>query len=204
MIVYIPAIKYNVLYQVRDGRSYSALERRMLRVFAEELHSASAATIAKRLCINEAVVIEAVVTLLYAGWLALAQGGEFVLTKEGREAAAKPTDEHDFFQDREFKEQVLMEAVTGTCMSSREMGVRFESVNPRDSSEDAQFIRSRTVPSANYDFCAPDEDSVESALIVGRRFGAIQHVFPPTFGRDNLVIRVDYRVGRGSSSSVAS
>lgn len=99
MIVLVPVSMFTVPYQVARGRPYSRLERRVLEAIASPEGAATrAGATLNSLCetfhVHERLVVEAVVTLAGAGWVAVASGREaaFVLTGEGQKACSTGKD----------------------------------------------------------------------------------------------------------------
>lgn len=99
MIVLVPVSMFTVPYQVARGRPYSRLERRVLEAIAspQGVSTRAGATL-NSLCetfhVHERLMVEAVVTLVGAGWVAVAGGREaaFVLTGEGQRACSTGKD----------------------------------------------------------------------------------------------------------------
>ncbi|MEZ4408040.1 MAG: hypothetical protein R3A52_16430 [Polyangiales bacterium] len=82
MIVFVPVTKYSVQYQVATGRPYSALERLVLDAVGEGHRTLD--TLCNVFQVHRRVVVEAIVTLMRAGWLALSSNEGFVLSDLGR------------------------------------------------------------------------------------------------------------------------
>jgi len=86
MIVLIPVSRFRVAYELARGRPYSRLERRVLEAIAGG--GATLHTLTTAFHVHERLMVESVVTLVNAGWVAVAGGTEatFVLTVEGSAA----------------------------------------------------------------------------------------------------------------------
>ncbi|MFB7559800.1 hypothetical protein [Streptomyces brevispora] len=99
MIVLVPVRMFSVNFSVARGRPYSRLERRVLEEIAAQAGVAphQGATLTS-LCdifrVHERLMVEAVVTLVGAGWVAVTSGREatFVLTDEGQQACSSGKD----------------------------------------------------------------------------------------------------------------
>jgi hypothetical protein len=112
MIAFLPVTKYRVQYQVATGRPYSALERLML-----ESVGAGQRTL-DELCdtfqVHRRVVVEAIVTLMKAGWLALHPEGSFVVTELGTKILSHGVDAlPPSIQIEERESHVILERVQG-------------------------------------------------------------------------------------------
>src|SRR6266511_4795735 len=86
MIVLVPVSRFRVAYELARGRPYSRLERRVLETIAHG--GASLRTLRTTFRVHERLFVESVVTLVTAGWVAVAGCTEarFVLTVEGSDA----------------------------------------------------------------------------------------------------------------------
>ncbi|MET9880701.1 hypothetical protein ABZZ36_39785 [Actinacidiphila glaucinigra] len=93
MIVLVPVSMFNVPYKVARGRPYSRLEQRVLEDIAAR-EGATLASLCETFQVHERLLVEAVVTLVGAGWVAVASGREatFVLTDEGQKARTSGKD----------------------------------------------------------------------------------------------------------------
>lgn len=88
MIVLVPVSRFRVTYEVAAGRPFSQLERMVLGAAHEG--ACDLAALEQTFQVHRRILIEALVTLTQAGWLSVSgpEGGGFVLTSEGRDAAA--------------------------------------------------------------------------------------------------------------------
>ena len=87
MIAFLPVVRFKVDYQVASGRPYTAVERFILEAVAAGTTRLDA--LVDFLGVHRRVMIEGLVTLMQAGWLALNADpsvGEFVITSSGRQA----------------------------------------------------------------------------------------------------------------------
>src|SRR5207244_8549279 len=86
MIVLVPVSRYRIEFDVASGRPYSVLERLVLDAVREGM--TSLASLHGIFQIPQRRLIEALVTLTQAGWLAVGGNDEpgFMLTAEGHEA----------------------------------------------------------------------------------------------------------------------
>lgn len=99
MIVLVPVNMFSVGFTVARGRPYSRLERRVLEEIAARAgvtpqQGATLASLCNTFRVHERLIVEAVVTLVGAGWVAVTSGREatFVLTNEGQQACSSGKD----------------------------------------------------------------------------------------------------------------
>ncbi|MCG8923208.1 winged helix DNA-binding protein [Lentzea sp. CC55] len=97
MIVLVPVSMFNVPFTVAQGRPYSRLEVRVLEDIAQRGGTDTQATLAslrETFHVHQRLLVEAVVTLIGAGWVAVADGREatFALTDEGAKALSTGKD----------------------------------------------------------------------------------------------------------------
>jgi hypothetical protein len=122
VIVLIPVSRFRISYEVASGRPFSQFERLVLKAIQQG--ACVLADLQEAFQIHPRLVIEALVTLTQAGWLAVGgqKGGGFVLTDEGREAArsTRPPATTAVSPRRTF---VVMERITGGLLSNDD--VRF-------------------------------------------------------------------------------
>lgn len=85
MNVLIPVSRYRVKYQVASGRPFSFFERLALEGVDQGLCSIEQLTDTFR--VHQRVVIEVVVSLMQAGWVAINRDShDLITTKAGKEA----------------------------------------------------------------------------------------------------------------------
>ncbi len=113
MIVLIPVSRFRVAYEIARGRPYSRLERRVLEAISDGGTTLRALTATFQ--VHERLLIESVVTLVNAGWVAVAGGPEatFVLTAEGKAAIDTGRDPLSVVVSQARPHIVLLERVTG-------------------------------------------------------------------------------------------
>jgi hypothetical protein len=113
MIVLVPVSRFRVAYEIARGRPYSRLERRVLEAIAGGGATLRALTTAFQ--VHERLLIESVVTLVKAGWVAVAGGAEatFVLTAEGQAAIDTGQDPVSVVVSQAKPQIVILERVTG-------------------------------------------------------------------------------------------
>ncbi|MFJ7775035.1 hypothetical protein [Streptomyces yangpuensis] len=99
MIVLVPVSMFSVNFSVARGRPYSRLERRVLEEIAAQAgvapnQGATLTSLCDTFRVHERLMVEAVVTLVGAGWVAVTSGREatFVLTDEGQQACLSGKD----------------------------------------------------------------------------------------------------------------
>lgn len=88
MIVLLPVSRFRVPYDLARGKPYSRLEHMVLNAIADG--GATLRSLAEAFRVHDRLLVEAVVTLVNAGWVAV-QGGpqaSFVLTGAGHAAAS--------------------------------------------------------------------------------------------------------------------
>ncbi|MFD0057255.1 hypothetical protein ACFVHR_26440 [Streptomyces sp. NPDC127168] len=95
MIVLVPVSMFSVNFNVARGRPYSRLEQRVLEEIAARAgvaphEGATLTSLCDTFRVHERLMVEAVVTLVGAGWVAVTSGREatFVLTDEGQQACS--------------------------------------------------------------------------------------------------------------------
>ncbi|MFE2721898.1 hypothetical protein [Kitasatospora sp. NPDC059327] len=99
MIVLVPVSMFSINFSVARGRPYSRLERRVLEEIAARAgvaphQGATLTSLCDTFRVHERLMVEAVVTLVGAGWVAVTSGREaaFVLTDEGQQACSSGKD----------------------------------------------------------------------------------------------------------------
>lgn len=115
MILLVPLSRFEVPYDVGKGRPYSKLEALILRAIAEGAGTLDG--LRATFAVHPRLLIEALVTLTQAGWLAVSNepGRSFVLTAEGRQAleAGGVPESLQTWSDETY---VLMERLTGSVI----------------------------------------------------------------------------------------
>lgn len=119
MIVLVPVSRFRVKYEVAAGYPYSELERLVLQSVGEGV--ASIAELVKTFQVHPRLLIQSLVTLTHAGWVALGSSAErqFVLTRDGQQALEKEQIPESI-QIEQRKAYVLMERVTGMVLPEGE------------------------------------------------------------------------------------
>lgn len=124
MIVLVPLSRFRIAYEVAAGRPFSQFERLILRAIKEGASELS--ELRATFQVHPRLLIEGLVTLTHAGWLAIGGPGHegFVLTAGGHEAAAsdQPPSTIDVTARRA---SVVMERLSGALIANNE--VRFAS-----------------------------------------------------------------------------
>src|SRR5580692_6317095 len=89
MIVLLPVSRYRVRYQVASGRPYSFFERFILEGIRDGHSSIEA--LERTFHVHRRVLIEGLVTLVHAGWVAIdRKTHELLPTKAGLRAIGRP------------------------------------------------------------------------------------------------------------------
>lgn len=120
MIVLVPVSKFRVVYETARGRPYSKLEHMILRAVAEG--GATLNALSRTFRVHERLLIEAVVTLVTTGWVAVAGGAEarFVLTALGHAAARSGRDPVSVVVSPARPQIVVMDRVAGQLARNRD------------------------------------------------------------------------------------
>ena len=119
MIALVPVSRYRVRYEVVAGRPFSKFEVLVLTGIRDGATSLS--SLQETFRIHPRLLIEALVTLTQAGWLAVSgeEGSGFVLTAEGRAASAEASPTSTRVSPRET--YVVMERITGAVAPNGEV-----------------------------------------------------------------------------------
>lgn len=122
MIVLLPVSAFRVEYEVGHGRPFSGLEALVLRAVGEGARNLDDLVGSFR--ISPRLLVEALVTLTHAGWIAVGSPSQadFILTAEGK-AAAESGDAPRSFAASDRAGLVVMERVSGALAAGRD--VRF-------------------------------------------------------------------------------
>lgn len=113
MIVLLPVSRFRVPYDLARGKPYSRLEHMVLNAIADE--GATLRSLADAFRVHDRLLVEAVVALVNAGWVAVQGGSQasFVLTGAGHTAASG---------DREPVSVVVESARPGIVVMERHAG----------------------------------------------------------------------------------
>ena len=127
MIVLVPVSRFRVTYEIAAGRPFSQLERMILTAIQQG--TSTLGGLQEIFQVHPRLLIEGLVTLTQAGWLAFGGPGRegFFLTSEGREAASSDRPPATIAVSSR-RASVVMERLTGGLISNDE--VRF--VSKRD------------------------------------------------------------------------
>jgi hypothetical protein len=122
VIVLVPVAIYSVGYQVARGRPYSRLERRVLEEIASR-GGVALNLLNQTFQVHERLLVESVVTLVGAGWVAVTSGREatFVLTEEGKKANESSGEPATVAVTNAAPSRLVMEATTGQLARSGEV-----------------------------------------------------------------------------------
>ena len=124
MIVLVPLSRFRIEYEVAAGRPFSQFERLILRAIKEGASELS--ELRTTFQVHPRLLIEGLVTLTHAGWLAVGGPGHegFVLTSGGHEAAASE-EPPSTTEVTARQASVVMERISGALIANNE--VRFAS-----------------------------------------------------------------------------
>jgi len=127
VIVLVPVSRFRVTYEIAAGRPFSQLERMILTAIQQG--TSTLGGLQEIFQVHPRLLIEGLVTLTQAGWLAFGGPGRegFFLTSEGREAASSDRPPATIAVSSR-RASVVMERLTGGLISNDE--VRF--VSKRD------------------------------------------------------------------------
>lgn len=117
MIVLLPLSRFRVTYDVAIGRPYSRLEALVLRAVHEGTTTVEG--LEPLFGVHRRLLVEALVTLTQAGWVALGSSDSqaFVLTSEG-DAACKESGTPKSRNVENRNTPVVMERLTGACIAN--------------------------------------------------------------------------------------
>jgi hypothetical protein len=120
MILLVPLSRFQVFFERAGGRPYSKLEALMIR--AIDQGAGTLDELRETFEVQPRLLIEALVTLTHAGWLAVSSvpGKSFMLTPEGRQALLSG-DNPTSLQTWEDDTYVLMERLTGAVILSEDV-----------------------------------------------------------------------------------
>lgn len=120
MILLIPLSRFRVTFEAGSGRPYSKLESLILRAVADGVGDLDG--LRTTFGIHPRLLIEALVTLTQAGWLAVSSspGRSFVLTSEGQKALGAGDDPSTLLILPKEPTYVLMERLTAQLISARD------------------------------------------------------------------------------------
>lgn len=169
--VIVPVTLFSVHYETGAGRPYSEFERLMLRAVADGISNLAA--LQAHFQLHRRVIIEALVTLIHAGWAALgADEAEIIMTPDGGRALAEETTPTTLRVKRPDPATVVMEQVTGEL--AHQSQVRYHKLKRAK----RQFPRA--------DVLAPSEHLTRLEV------GAVQHLLP--CAADEWVRWIDPRI----------
>jgi hypothetical protein len=116
VIALIPVSRFSVRYEVGAGRPYSKLEELMLQAIALRATGITLDELRQTFRVHDRLIIESIVTLVRAGWVALAGSDCLVPTAEGA-ATAKRGDRPQGTVNRGARANLIMERVCGLVCS---------------------------------------------------------------------------------------
>lgn len=113
----LPLNRYKVKYQLGRGRPYSDLERLVLRAFKEE-NARTIQDLQNIFCLPNRLIVEVLVTLAQAGWIAIGNNRDFILTSQGKAALDSPEGKLPPGTSVRSEETfIMMERLTGELVS---------------------------------------------------------------------------------------
>lgn len=113
MIVLVPVSRFRVPYETASGRPYSGLEKAVLSAVADG--GATLASLKAAFRVHERLLVEASVTLITEGWIAVVGGPEtqFALTAAGNRALSSDHDPVSVTVAPAGPQTIVMERITG-------------------------------------------------------------------------------------------
>jgi len=142
MIALIPVSLFQVIYYVGTGRPYSEFERLLLAAIGDGVNDLDKLVIEFR--IHRRLIIEGVVTLMQARWIAIDPlAGQFSLTPAG-ERAVKGTDTPEDMTIERRQVNVVLECVSGQICRPTE--VKFHDRHRLGHTESGVFIPASDIP----------------------------------------------------------
>jgi phosphatidylserine/phosphatidylglycerophosphate/cardiolipin synthase-like enzyme len=132
MNVLVPLSKIRVCYEAGHGRPYSHIERLVLRAIDEG--AVTIDELKSDFQIHPRLLIEAVVTLTQAGWIAVSAtpGESFVLSRQGKNDLSAAQDCPSSLQVRRGETKLLMERISGQFISEEDICYLSNRDIPRD------------------------------------------------------------------------
>lgn len=176
MIVLLPVSVYRVDFQIGTGRPYSAFERLLLEAVRADICTLD--SLADTFRLHRRLIIEAVITLMHAGWLEIdGQSGSFRATESAKRTLMDDT--------------VLP---PGTVLLDRHINIVMERVAGQvcPGSDVTFYDKKRIAKSGDTLVKAPKSDlptalSAASVLpFLGQKDGWLRHIGPITLKRDNV------------------
>src|SRR5689334_5473439 len=120
MIILSPSSKFRVRYEVAKGQPYSYLEKMILKAISEQCNSQE--SLAEIFKIHPRLIIQSLVTLTQAGWIALGNSPDkqFIITPVGKSAL---TDEKlpEFIEKSTRSFYVVLDRVTGIVVAENQV-----------------------------------------------------------------------------------
>lgn len=119
----LPLNRYQVKYELAEGRPYSKLDQLVLRAFKEE-GAKTIQDLQNIFCLPNRLLVEVLVTLAQAGWIAIGNDkeGSFILTAQGTAVLDTPEDKlPPGTSIRSEMAFILMERFTGGLVSPNEI-----------------------------------------------------------------------------------
>jgi hypothetical protein len=190
MLVFLPVTRFCVRYQVASGRPYSALERFILEA-VNEGHT-TLDTLVDLFHVHRRIVIEGLVTLMQAGWLALrpGPGHNFEVTDGGRQALKQPGSLPPNISRTEQTGHLLMEQVRGQIAPSQAVTFR----ERRKLEAQGLWDQGVAIPKSDVAY-GPETGQIKPMLRTKtERAEYVRGIGPITFDRHNsdyLVVDVD-------------
>ncbi len=120
MIVFLPVSRYRVEFQVASGRPFSTFERLVLAAINDNHNTLDA--LALIFGVHRRLIVEAVVTLMQAGWVSLgAKSHEFIATAAGKLACGEQEQLPPTIVLDNRVQTIVVEKVTGQIARNNEV-----------------------------------------------------------------------------------
>lgn len=136
----VPVAVFSVSYELRSGRPYSGFERLVLSAVVDG--TTRLADLEATFAVHRRVLVESVITLVHAGWIALGSGeADLIATQAGRSAITSDRPPSTVGIRRPQPVRVLMEQACGALVSS--VAASYRTLPRRE--QDGLIVLKRTV-----------------------------------------------------------
>ncbi len=143
MIIYLPVSRFRVPYQLASGRPFSQFEQLILIAVSKGQNSLD--DLQKLFCLHRRVVIEGIITLMQAGWLAIETHSDRFIVTENGQVALRENRLPPASAIRERVANIVMERVEGQLAEIKQVNLRRKDVIEKADPE----WRARVVPLGN-------------------------------------------------------
>lgn len=192
MQLYLPCSRFRVRYILSIGTPYSKLDRLILRSVNNGVHTVEELSDVFKL--NNSVLVQSLVTLIQAGWLALGDSSEvqFSLTSQGTQAINTKQIPKSIIYRKETTE-ILLEHVSGCLIPRGEVLYRnFRDLDIEEPWSHPQVLRTEVTKKS------PEQGEVQNLLPrrSGERLHWIQDIQRISKGFECIPLDVDVENGK--------